>query len=353
MKCKLNFQKVILLLAVQFCLVGFCQDKTEKTNFGTEQVSTTAEEKIHIDFVGTGNLQGSLSNGESIDGSAGLGVIYERFRGDEKKYKAKYWRVKKRVLDVKDEDKDGDTTDFIIKRFKEWKEAHKRPIIGVKSFEIEAAINVASSLDTISAVFNDDMRLTNRREFGFFVLNPITTDQSLYLNTNVYLNPDGNHWLNKVARIISGFNGRVIASNTVWNVGDNENVNLGVLGYRFGVFHEFLPDNKIRDEDKKSKYSVFIGFNIGYRGIFGDIVSDENDELRTSILGSDRTDFSGIEPNFGFRLQNIRAEFQMPFLFGSDKQSISGLTDTQFLFTIRFVGGFGLKIDPDKPSEDD
>ncbi|MBC2844906.1 hypothetical protein [Winogradskyella flava] len=318
-----------------------------------EQVSTTSKEKIHIDFVGTGNLQGSLSKGEAIDGSAGIGVIYERFRGNTKQYKGRFWNMRERFIDTADIDNDNDTTELKTRRWKEWRASHERSIIGVKSYEIEATINVAATTDTISAEFNENMLIRNQRDFGFFILNPFTNDQSLFINTNVYLNPDGDHWMNNVAKIISGFNGRVIASNSVWNVGENQNINLGVLALRCGIFHEFLPDNKIRDEDGKTKYSVFLGLNMGYRGIFGDIISENNRDLRIATLGTDRTDFSGLEFNFGFRLENIRAEFQMPFLFGSDRNSILGLTNTQFLFTIRFVGGFGLKLNTKNPKKEE
>lgn len=298
--------KIIVILLVVFVNNIYSQQVS------TKQISTGNKEEVHIDFVGTGNLQSSLSQGDEIQGSAGLGVIYERFRGDSLIYNNELM-----------------------------------PIKGVKSFEMEAIINVASTVDTLS-VNLDNGQITNQRDFGSYVLNPFSSKQSLFINSNVYFNPDGDYWLNKIAKYISGLNFRVIASNGVWSAPDMGNVNLGVIAYRFGIFHEFLPDDYIRTDEKKSKYSVFLGLNMGYRGVFGDITSDANDEIRTSILGSDRTDFSGIELNFGFRLDNIRAEFQMPFLYSSDKASISGLSDTQFLFTIRFVGGFSLKLDPDK-----
>ncbi|PXX29718.1 hypothetical protein [Arenibacter sp. ARW7G5Y1] len=303
---QLSTSLVLLLLSVQN--IYSQQQSTKQTSLG-------GKEKVHIDFVGTGNLQSSLAQGDEIQGSAGLGVIYERFRGDSLKYNNELL-----------------------------------PIKGIKSFEMEAIINVASTVDTLSVNFENG-QITNQRDFGSYVLNPFSSKQSLFINSNVYFNPDGDYWLNKIAKYLSGLNFRVTASNGVWSDPEIGNVNLGVIAYRFGIFHEFLPDDYIRTDEKKSKYSVFLGLNMGYRGIFGDVTSDANDEIRTSILGSDRTDFSGIELNFGFRLDNIRAEFQMPFLYGSDRKSISGLTDTQFLFTIRFVGGFSLKIDPDKKTE--
>lgn len=313
---------IITILLLLIPLLNYSQEiasinTNNVKNSDYKQKSTIKEEKIHIDFVGTGNLQGSLSQGDDIKGSAGLGVIYERFRGDSIKY-----------------------------------DEELLPIKGIKSFEIEAIINVASTVDTTTVNLNNG-QITNQRDFGSYILNPFSSKQSLFINSNVYLNPDGDYWLNQIAKYISGLNFRVIASNSIWSTPEMGNVNLGVIAYRIGIFHEFLPDDYIRTDEKKSKYSVFLGLNMGYRGIFGDITSEANEEIRTSILGSDRTDFSGIELNFGFRLENIRAEFQMPFLSGSDKASINGLTDTQFLFTIRFVGGFSLKIDPDKKKNEE
>ena len=290
--------KIIVILLVVFVNNIYSQQVS------TKQTSTGGKEEVHIDFVGTGNLQSSLSQGDEIQGSAGLGVIYERFRG----YEAKV----------------------------------------VRSFEIEALINIASTVDTITAKITEG-NLQNQRDFGAYVLNPISTKQSLFINSNIYFNPDGvdeeKTLFNKIASVISGLNFRVISSNSVWNYDENTSSNLGVLSIRYGIFHEFLPDDKIRDEYGKSKYSVFLGLNGGHRGIYGDISSETNEPIRRLFLGSNRTDFSGVEFNFGFRLNNIRAEFQMPLLTGSDKADINGLTDTQFLFTIRFVGGFSLKLD--------
>lgn len=258
-----------------------------------------------IDFVGTGNLQSSLSQGDDIQGSAGLGVIFERYNGQD---------------------------------------------ILLQSFDMEGIINVAATVDTVK-VKVEDQQITNIRDFGGYVLNPFTTKQSLFVNANLYFNPtyykdkDPDKFLNTVFNVISGVNFRVISSNSVWEVDRDKNVsNLGVVSARAGIFHEFLPNNKIRDDKNRVKHSVILGVNYSYRGIFGDFSSDQNAEARREFLGTDRTHFRGLELNFGFRLNNIRAEFQMPFLSSNDDSSINGLTDTQFMFSIRFVGGFTLKL---------
>jgi hypothetical protein len=77
----------------------------------------------------------------------------------------------------------------------------------------------------------------------------------------------------------------------------------------------------------------------------GDLSAKEYESLRIDILGSKQTEFYGFELNFGFRLSNIRAEFQMSSLWQeTGTLSIDGLTNTQFNYCIKFVGGFPLKL---------
>lgn len=161
----------------------------------------------------------------------------------------------------------------------------------------------------------------------------------MYINSNIYF---GNYDENKWAKWISGVNFRMISSNSTWKYKERTS-NLGAIAVRVGIFHEFFPDNYRINKEGRSRYSLFAGANYSYRGIWGDIVSDKNIDLRNDILGSKDKNFHGIEFNFGFKINNIRAEFQMPIF--NKVQSIEGLTDTQFLFSIKFIGGFSLKLD--------
>ncbi len=273
----------------------------------SQQGDTQNENEFFIDFVGTANLQGSIAEvNEEVEGSAGLGVIYERYLGDR-----------------------------------------NNPLIN--SYDIESYINVASSVDQLDAITDSDGIVTNQRLFGSYVLNPISSKQSIFINSNVFLNPerDSNTFYDRViSQIISGVNFRVIASNSAWKLDNNIEKNLGVLSFRYGIFHEFLPDNKIRVNNRR-KYSVYLGANLGWRIIVGDLSSDANQSIREQFLGTDDKNFSGTELTFGFRLNNIIAEFSMPSVGGSRRSDIEGLTDTQFLFSIRFIGGFSLKLNPD------
>lgn len=277
-----------------------------KTNSGE------TENLVYIDFVGSGDIQKSASNGNDINANTGIGVIFER-------YNSMY-----------------------------------KPL---QSFELEATLNIASTSDSVKALLNNNV-IQNSRDFGTYIINPISTKQSIYINSNLYFGAaDDEKMLGFIARhIVNGVNVRLVTSNSVWEY-DSTTSNLGALAFRAGVFHEFIPDNyrvgKVGSDDEgRSKYSIYLGINYSYRGILGDILSEQNTEFRQSILGSEQTKFKGFELNFGFRLNNLRAEFQMPIL-NIENNSIDGLTNAQFLFSIKFVGGFSLKLDKDESTNND
>lgn len=293
------------------------EDDLSKRYFYSRKSAEVTDGKVYLDFVGSGDIQQSLSNGDDINANTGLGVVFELYNGN------------------------GD-------------EETKKTI---QSLELEGIITVASTSDSIIAEFEDE-ELINRRAFGTYVLNPISSKQSLYVNSNVFFNhPDDDDGFWKFIRrhILHGVNMRVITSNSVWKY-NNQTSHLGALYFRGGIFREFVPDNhRIETEglnQGKVKYSIFLGLNYSYRNIIGDITADKYDDLREDIFGSKQTSFNGFEFNFGFRLNNLRAEFQMPILKGTDG-SIEGLTDTQFLFSIKFIGGFSLKLNNTEQSDGD
>lgn len=266
------------------------------------RLAPPATKNVFVDFVGSGDIQKSLSEGRDINANTGLGIIFERFKGEIENGTFKAEKL-------------------------------------IQSYEIEASINIATTADTINSTLQNNV-LQNRRSYGTYVLNPVSAKQSLFINSNIYFGyPDK---LKKLTHWISGLNLRIISSNNVWRY-DTLNTNLGVLALRAGIFHEFFPDDYRLNEDGQSRYSLFLGVNYAFRGIYGDISSPSKEDIRTKILGSKQTRFHGVEFNFGFRLNNIRAEFQMPIL-SKKAESIEGLTNTQFLFSVRFVGGFSLKL---------
>ena len=275
-----------------------------KTNYQDFPVIYTppSDDYIYIDFVGSGDIQKSLTDGAGLNGNTGMGVILERYNGTGKI---------------------------------------------IQSLELESTINIATTADTIVALTNN-ASVVNKRDFGSYLLNPISRNQSLYLNSNIYFGYPQNTWISSVTSVISGVNFRLISSNNVWNY-NGSSYNLGALLFRAGIFHEFIPDNfRVVGEGEanvgRSIYSIFLGLNYSSRRMFGDLTFEENATVRNEVLGAQQLGYRGVELNFGFRLNNLRAEFQMPVLKTKDKQ-VLGLTDTQFLFSIKFVGGFTLKLE--------
>jgi hypothetical protein len=187
-------------------------------------------------------------------------------------------------------------------------------------------------------------------------LNPISTKQALFINSNIYFGNYNNtsKW-GKFAKCISGINMRVTSSNSVWSYNDTA-TNLGVISGRIGIFHDFWPDDYRVTKEGRALYALTIGANYCARGIVGDISNPSNINTLNKILNTKQTFYHGVEFNFGFRLNNIRAEFQMPIIATKKydnpmdsgkpiKNSVEGLTNTQFIFSIKFIGGFSMKLD--------
>lgn len=308
------------------------QDKSvpDKLLSGDEE----AKGLTYLDFVGSGDIQQSISSGAKLNANTGIGIVFERFSDTTMvtRWKEKtVWKNKKRTKEIY-----SIQVPKGMERF-------------IQSFDLESTINIASTADTLRSNIQN-FNFTNKRDFGTYVLNPISARQSLYLNGNVYFGypidtaTGKETCIGKITHYISGLNFRVIASNNVWHY-DSNSVNLGVIAARMGIFYEFVPDDYRLTEKFKSRYSIFFGINYCYRGIIGDINSKDKMHIKNEIIGSDRRGFHGMEFNFGFRLNNLRAEFQMPTIFkGKENVSIEGLTNTQFMFSIKFIGGFSLKL---------
>lgn len=288
-----------------YTLPDFSKPKTQ--NIDSAKPTT---DKTYIDFVGSGDIQKAISGGQQLNANTGAGIIFERYRG-----------------------------------LYSW----------FQSLEAEISINIATTSDTIKANVvnkNNTDEITNQRDFGSYMINPQSGKQAIYANTNLYFGYPTNGNFKKFSQVVSGLNFRFIGSNNLWQYvpsttsANISNVNVGGYEVRFGIFHEFLPDNiRIDTETKRAKYSLFLGLNYSLRGLVGDITSEQNRDLKRKFLGADAKDtYQGIEINTGFRLSNLRLEFNVPILGAGKSAQIPGLTNTQFLFTIRFIGGFGLEL---------
>lgn len=292
---------------------------------------------VYIDFVGDGNIQNTISQGDELKANTGFGVIYQQYRGTDK---------------------------------------------FMQSLEVEAVINVASTADTLKARFAQETgpdgqiirRMINQRDFGSYILNPVSQNQSFSFNANFYFGYPGKEtgakkvekafsWATE--KFLSGINVRFVSSNNTWQLTNRdslgvereENFNLGAFAFRVGPFFEFIPDNKRveskgSEEEYKSKYSIFFGAYYSRRDLTGDLSFERLRDVRRLFLNSGTTSYTGLELSFGIKINNIRAEFQMPMLNKSKDQmaddQVLGLTRTQFVYSISIIGGFPLRLSEEK-----
>ena len=252
-----------------------------------------------VHFVGNGDIQvGYQSAKKEIEANTGLGILF--------------WRVWE----------------------KNWE------------FQLDAKINVASTVDTIMLQETNNI-IADNRLYGRSILTPGFARQSTYVQALWYHRKpiDGKG----LFYYISGLEIRLVASNNVWgyyntanNVRNEKIIDVSNLGLRVGVFHEFLPDG----DRLKGGTSIRFGINAIARGIQGDLGRKTPDirELRRKLLGATNTVFAGFEPSLSFRLKNIRAEASLPYLFADSSQTIPGLTGAQFITSIGFVGGFPIRL---------
>lgn len=262
--------------------------------------------KTILQFVGAGDIQKSLSEGSDFAANTGVGVIFIR----------------------------------------DWEDQTRL----VSDFNFDFAINVASTVDTIKAEFDANNNVTNTREFGSYILLPMNSGQAVKFSMNAYFGTEkwgvskiGKRDFKKPVSLFSVINGvsiDFIGSNRAWSINDATTYATGFL-FQAGLFHDFVP-NDIRNE---KGYSIKFGVAYTFRGIYGDAGFDTEDaqQFRRTVLNSNDRQFHGYEFGMSFRLKNIEAKVSMPRLFVEDN-SIPGLSNTQFITSISFIGGFPLDL---------
>ncbi len=206
--------------------------------------------------------------------------------------------------------------------------------------------NIASTVDTLTAAVDTLGIVLNRRDFGSYILLPLSAKQAFNLNFTTYLSPalykNPNFFL---ASNPNGFNVRINASNSAWQY-NSQKVNVSAFYGRLGYFIDILPE-PLRLNDK---YACTMGLNYTIRVIGGDISLDRYDSLRMDILGNEVIQYGGFEANISLKLNNVIIEAQLPFLFAETSQEVEGLTNLRLLTSIRFIGGVPVKTsDENKP----
>lgn len=256
--------------------------------------------KVDLNFVGDANIESSLNSGSDIAANTGIGLSLDRF-----------WFCETNIF---------------------------------RSFDLNLSINVASTTDTIFAEVNSLGEVTNQRDFGSYLLTPRSTKQSATLSGSVYFNDfESDERDKKIFKYISGFMFEATGSNSNW-VLESSNINLAALAVKLGIFHEFIPD-RIRYHDG---YSIILGLSRSWRTVLGDLNFESFKDTKLKLLNTDRTSFGGYEFTSKFRFKNVVAQVSIPILGGSE---VPGLTGSQFITSISFVGGFPLKLNEVKKQD--
>jgi hypothetical protein len=279
----LQTASVFLLLISQFPLLAQI-DSMEVENPSADQAFTS------LTFVGSGDLQQALIGGSGFSANTGLGLILLRNWGKE---------------------------------------------FPLHMLELDLNVNIASSSDTMGWNIARPIR-ENQYPLGSFLLNPRSAGQSANFNMDAYF---GEAIRKKTAKLISGLHCQLNTSNNLLRVG-KEKLRFSGLAFDVGIFHEFVP----MDIRVERGYSITLGISYAYRGLLGELSAPGSEVFRDNFLQIPRSHFHGLNFTFGFRLQNVRAMVQIP-LFPAGDHELPGLTSSQLLTGIGFVGGFPISID--------
>lgn len=279
--------------------------RDDKAHIADETIPITVRSPLPSDtatiqFVGNANIQPSLTGGSTIPANSGVGVIYKETLSEAYKW--------------------------------------------LYSIEMQVAVNIASTVDTVKAQYDDKGQIINRSDFGNSLLLPLNSGQAFSFCARMYftqydryrgriLDADGYPlaWLG----VISGLYLNAEGSNRNWS-NDTTSIKASQLSLQLGFFHEFIkPANR-------ANYSITLGLGYSGRWLAGDITEHVYDDLRMRLTGSPRRAFGGAEVIVGLRLKDIKAEFHIPFL--STKNPIPGLSGTQPSTLLGFTGGFSLQL---------
>ena len=303
-----------LLLLFSFTLLSIHSNSQHRFSFvednlGLDSTSLGADTALvgndwksgstNLNFVGDANVQNSVNNGEDFVANTGVGIIYDRF-----------WY--------------GNTN-------------------AIRQFSLSLNINVASTADSIIAQLDPSMKAMNQRDFGSYLLIPNNSRQSAALEAIVYRNlykhnlkKNCNSIVRAYNSLVKGYIFNILGSTSTWSVRDTS-YNMAGLSIKAGMFYEFISD-KIRHNDG---YSVKIGAMYSGRYILGDLNFTKNDRIRQELLNSNRSSFHGIEFFARFKFRNVVAQVSIPLIGPGE---VEGLTKSQFVTSIQFIGGFPLSI---------
>lgn len=265
------------------------------------------KDTTYLDFVGAGNVQRSLDNGEGLPASTGLGVVLDEYHR------------KKQIF--------GGTVDRV--RF-------------------SGQINVANTDDSLTIAYGIN-GVENPSQVGEAIMTPLVGRRAVDLDLMVFFadtvrrtKKDGTSILRPVAfwrSLITGLQVKYTGSNRLL-VDSAGSVKSTINALRFRVFHDILG------RDYNHDYNVLIGAGWGFNSLRGDVAQKGNEAFREDILGTKNLFYGGIEVYAMFRIKNIRAEFSYTWLDVGG--NVAGLSGSRMVTTISFVGGFPVQLSAKK-----
>lgn len=140
-------------------------------------------------------------------------------------------------------------------------------------------------------------------------------------------------------RFIEGFYVNMYADRSDWELeqADTSNIvtNVNTFQFQTGLFHELFPDRMAR----KNQISAKIGAGYSLRFISGDI---HRNNMISTFLNSHKRFYHGLDFFASFQFDQLKAEVTIPYIWKGDNNHVNGLTGSNLLLSIRFIGGFDI-----------
>lgn len=278
---------------------------------GYSETNIEEEGLAEVTVIGSGELQKSISQGQDIAASTGMGFMY--------------WRI--------------------------WPKEE-----GGVELQLDFVINVASTVSTIVAE-TENNNIINNRAFGSYLLAPAIAGQSTDINAVFYFKDESfsttdKKGLRKYLTYIDGVQFSAFGASQLWSydstfevsnleeveeVTITKNYNVSVFGWRAGFFYGFPPESDRRE----GGFSARLGLSYIGRAIQGDggQKGSAAENMREKFLLNKRTTYHGVELGLVATYGNITAKAFVPIMHIGSRNAVPGLSGTQFITSIAFVGG--------------
>ncbi|GAB3831489.1 hypothetical protein [Hymenobacter jeollabukensis] len=253
------------------------------------------------------------------------------------------WNIKltpdgdvKKVLDGEKITPVNGSLGFSAERYITYVAPEKDEEVRVYAGSINFLVNLASTVDTLRALFDANGNITNRKLFGTTLLLPTPGGRfgkAILLNFDYLPFHDSHAKANEGLRsaffrelAISGY---FNASSTQWQLSDKNvkdtRIMAGALYAQWDIITTYMSIFNTNQTPKNTfRFSPFIGYT--FRHIGGDIQLDK--PLRTAVLGTDKNFFSGIDAGCSIFVNNLRVSVSFPYF---RKQNIEGFGKSQFV----------------------